>query len=340
MGRGFYICAGITALSGVIAYGLVPITGMKNAPTTTIFYGWLTFMGFVAACHVLWTTVRMASLGLERPLAALLAKLDWQQIKSICLWSILLALNLTFFCIIKAQLGQIVSFSADPLLADIDKMLLGADAWRLTEWFNHQNLAFIYHRGWFFWLAFVTFYVCKQPASSEKDRLLLSYVMLWSFFGPIVHLMLPAAGPVFYSELGYGDRFVGLVQSESSLAVKAYLWDSYVNKVFYPASGISAMPSLHLATMFWSLIAIRNTRWLAFGWLFTAYIFLGSIAIGWHYAVDGIAGGIGAVLCYWIAGLKSPKVEVRVLAPLPAFSSTNATINCRAEKRKCVNPDA
>ena len=318
MGRGFYICAGITALSGVIAYGLVPITGMTNAPSTAIFHGWLIFMGFVAACHVLWTTVRMATLGLDRPLAALLAKLDWQQIKSICLWSILLALNLTFFCTIKAQLGQIVPFWADPLLADMDKILLGADAWRLTEWFIHEQLAFLYHRGWFFWLAFVTFYVCKQPASSEKDRLLLSYVMLWSFFGPIVHLMLPAAGPVFYSELGYGDRFVGLEQSESSLAVKAYLWDSYVNKIFYTASGISAMPSLHLTTMYWSLIAIRNTRWLAFGWLFTAYIFLGSIAIGWHYAVDGIAGGIGAVLCYWIAGLRLPKTRKDSAIALPA----------------------
>lgn len=332
MERGLYICAGITALSGVIAYGLVPITGMKNAPTTTIFFGWLTFMGFVAACHVLWTTIKMASLGLDRPLAALLAKVDWQQIKSICLWSIILALNLMFFCTTKAQLGQIVAFSADPLLADIDKMLLGADAWRLTEWFNHEKLSIIYHRGWFFWLAFVIFFLCKQPGSFEKDRLLLSYVMMWSFFGPIVHLMLPAAGPVFYSELGYGDRFVGLEQSARSLAVKAYLWDSYVNKVFYPASGISAMPSLHLATMFWSLIAIRNTRWLAFGWLFTAYIFLGSIAIGWHYAVDGIAGGLGAVVCYWLAGLALGERKAKGIAVLPELSGTPVPVHPRADR--------
>ena len=332
MERGLYICAGITALSGAVAYGLVPITGMTNAPTTTIFRGWLIFMGFVAACHVLWITVRMASLGLDRPLAALLAKVDWQQIKSICLWSVLLALNLMFFCTIKAQLGQIVSFSADPLLADIDKMLLGADAWRLTEWFNHEKLSIIYHRGWFFWLAFVIFYVCKQPASFEKDRLLLSYVMMWSFFGPIVHLMLPAAGPVFYSELGYGNRFVELEQSARSLEVKAYLWDSYVNKVFYPASGISAMPSLHLATMFWSLIAIRNTRWLAFGWLFTAYIFLGSIAIGWHYAIDGIAGGLGAVLCYWIAAVALGESKANGIAPIPEFSGAVATVNSPADR--------
>jgi hypothetical protein len=240
-------------------------------------------------------------------------------------------LNLMFFCTLKAQLGQIVPFSADPLLADIDKMLLGSDAWRLTEWFNHEKLSIIYHRAWFLWLAFVIFYLCKQPASSEKDRLFVGYVLMWSVFGPIVHLLLPAAGPVFFSELGYGDRFLELHQSARSLAVKDYLWDGYVNKTFYPASGISAMPSLHLATMFWSLIAIRNTRWLFFGWLFTAYIFLGSIAIGWHYAIDGVAGGIGAVLCYWVAGfcLRESKEPTPVASP--EFSGAAVTGSCRTE---------
>ena len=331
MERGLYVCGGITAVSGVVAYGLVPITGMTNSPTTTIFFGWLTFMVFVGACHVLWTTVKMATQGLERPLAALLASVDFNQIKNICLWSILLALNLMFFCTLKAQLGQIVSFSADPLLADIDKMLLGSDAWRLTEWFNHERLSIIYHRGWFIWLAFVIFYLCKRPASSEKERLLISYVLMWSIFGPLVHLMLPAAGPVFYSELGYGDRFVALDQSARSLAVKGYLWDGYVTKTFYPASGISAMPSLHLATMFWSLIAIRKSRWIIFGWLFTAYIFLGSIAIGWHYAIDGIAGGMGAVLCYWVAGFKFRGSEDLGQTTSPAFSGAGATASCRTE---------
>ena len=331
MERGLYICGGITAVSGVLAYGLVPITGMKNDPTTAIFFGWLTFMVFVGACHVLWTTVRMATQGLERPLAALLASIDWHQIKSICLWSLLLALNLMFFCTIKAQLGQIVPFWADPLLADIDKILLGADAWRLTEWFNHEKLSIIYHRGWFIWLAFVIFYLVKRPASAEKDQLLVSYVLLWSVFGPVVHLMLPAAGPVFFAELGYGDRFVDLQQSARSLSVKWYLWTGYTEKMFYPASGISAMPSLHLATMFWSLIAIRNTRWLVFGWLFTAYIFIGSIAIGWHYAIDGVAGGLGAVLCYWIAGLKWRSVGERSATAVPGYATAAATADCQTE---------
>lgn len=328
--RGLYICAGITAVSGVVAYGLVPLTGMANAPTTHVFFLWTTFMVLVGACHIFWATLKMAARRQDRPFATLLASADWNQIKSICLWSLLLALNLLFFCTIKAQLGQIVSFTADPLLADIDKMLLGSDAWRLTEWFNHESLSIIYHRGWFLWLAFVIFYLLKQPASSEKDRLLVSYVLMWSIFGPLVHLMLPAAGPVFYSDLGFGDRFVELDQSARSIGAKGYLWAGYVNKMFYPASGISAMPSLHLATMFWSLIAVRNTRWIIFGWLFTAYIFLGSIAIGWHYAIDGIAGGFGAVLCYWVAGFKFREKEQEP-AGLPAFSGVAVKVNCQTE---------
>src|SRR5690606_10305375 len=113
MGRGFYICAGITALSGIIAYGLVPITGMTNAPPTTVFFGWLIFMLFVAACHVLRVTVGFATRGLERPLSALLASVNLKQIISLCLWSVLLAANLLFFCTLKPQLAFIVPFTAD-----------------------------------------------------------------------------------------------------------------------------------------------------------------------------------------------------------------------------------
>jgi hypothetical protein len=332
MGRGIYICAGVTALSGLVAYGLVPFTGMTNAPTPHVFFLWNTFMFMVCASYVFWTTLKMALRRQERPFATLWASADWKQIKSMVLWTLLLALNLLFFCTIKAQLGQVVAFSADPLLADVDKVLLGSDAWRLVQWFNHPGLPLLYHRAWFLWLAFVIFWLLRSPESAEKDRLFIGYVLMWSVFGPVVHLMLPAAGPVFYSDLGLGDRFAGLQQWPTSVGTKNYLWNGYVNKMFYDASGISAMPSLHLATMFWTLIAVRNTRWMILGCLFTAYIFLGSIAIGWHYAIDGIAGGIGAVLCYWVAGIKLPKRTAQETEPLPEFSGVAAPVHCQAER--------
>lgn len=303
MERGLFIGSLITALTGVVAYALLPFTGMVNLPTHSVALLWLTLTIVVVALHTFVIVVGMGLRGQSRPIATLFGMLERKQTIVVVLGSLLFAFNLAFFCMIKPQLGQLVDFSADPVLADIDHYIFGTDPWRLLEWFNHEKLSIIYHRGWFLWLAFVLYTLLKQPASEEKDRLIVSYILMWSIFGPLVHLLAPAAGPVFYDELGLGNRFIELDQSSRSLAVANYLWTGYINKEFNPAGGISAMPSLHLATMFWSIIAVRRSRWLTFSIVFTAYIFVGSIVIGWHYAIDGIVGGVGAVICYVAAGL-------------------------------------
>jgi hypothetical protein len=66
--------------------------------------------------------------------------------------------------------------------------------------------------------------------------------------------------------------------------------------------GISAMPSVHngLAALF-ALAAFQINR--VVGWIVAAYaamIWIGSIHLGWHYALDGV---IAFVLTYvmWIA---------------------------------------
>jgi membrane-associated phospholipid phosphatase len=34
--------------------------------------------------------------------------------------------------------------------------------------------------------------------------------------------------------------------------------------------------------------------------IFAAAIFLGSMITGWHYLVDGLAGFVLALLCWWV----------------------------------------
>jgi hypothetical protein len=328
--RWFYVGVGITAVSGLAAYALLPITKMANAPDYGPGLLWLVLAGTVFCCHIFWNTIKMARRGQERPLAALMAQVDRQRAMVVLAGALLLALNLAFFCMIKPQLGQLERFWADPLFADMDHWIFGVDPWRLFPWFHHAFLSLAYHRGWFLWIAFVTFFVLNMPAGPEKDRLLISYLVLWSFFGPLVHLAFPAAGPVFYDELGFGNRFAGLIQEPYTRGAADYLWGGYVTRSFNPAGGISAMPSLHLATMFWSIIAVRKTRWLPVAWAVTAFIFIGSIAIGWHYAMDGIVGGLGAVLCYWLAGVRTAEI-IPSIRKFSRFTRPPATSGCPAE---------
>ena len=79
------------------------------------------------------------------------------------------------------------------------------------------------------------------------------------------------------------------------------LWLRYTGQMpGSPYTGISAMPSIHVAMpLVYALTARATARWLAvaFG-LYGLLILLGSVHLGWHYAVDGYVS-VGAVLILW-----------------------------------------
>jgi membrane-associated phospholipid phosphatase len=70
-------------------------------------------------------------------------------------------------------------------------------------------------------------------------------------------------------------------------------------KMYY---GVAALPSLHVAVLALFAIATRPWRGLSIAlWVLTAVTFVGSLALGWHYAVDGYLGVALAWGCWWVA---------------------------------------
>jgi hypothetical protein len=57
---------------------------------------------------------------------------------------------------------------------------------------------------------------------------------------------------------------------------------------------------MHIAIAFWLALAVRaafpKVQWA--GWAYFALIWIGSVHLGWHYAVDGLAGTLGAALVW------------------------------------------
>jgi membrane-associated phospholipid phosphatase len=74
------------------------------------------------------------------------------------------------------------------------------------------------------------------------------------------------------------------------------------------------MPSLHVgAAVLMMLVAWR--RHMLLGVAFAAFaicIQIGSVVLGWHYAIDGYAGALIAVVCWTVSG---PIVRRRVVPP-------------------------
>jgi membrane-associated phospholipid phosphatase len=123
-----------------------------------------------------------------------------------------------------------------------------------------------------------------------------------------------SAGPCFYNfvvagENPYADLMASLKLANESYTIWAVptqdtLWQSHL-RGHGDVEGISAMPSMHVGTAVLFLLTARasGVRW--FKWFTTVFalaIFFGSIMLGWHYAVDGYAGALIALLCWWASG--------------------------------------
>ncbi len=290
----------LTIVSGACALLIMPnYSGVL--PALGMLPLWL-FVSAAMACITAY--FRMMIAGVKSPFAHISSAVRhrWRELLMIAVGITVAGLNMIAFMWTKPLLNSI-PFWADPLLAQADRLLfLGHDPWTFLSWLNSIPAAIFYHRGWFALMIITLLVVLCRPPSPQKSAVMLSYFLLWSVCGPLIHMLLPAAGPVFYDKLGYGDTFAAIPVPEEMVRMSDYLWTVYNGEQFGPGSGISAMPSLHIATTMWMIIAIRvhAPRWTWPMALLGGLIFLLSISLGWHYAVDGIVGAVAAIGCYWL----------------------------------------
>ena len=74
-----------------------------------------------------------------------------------------------------------------------------------------------------------------------------------------------------------------------ALGIQGYLWEVYSQGGLNIGSGISAMPSMHVSLSWLGFLLFCNVN-KALALLVLGYvlvIMVGSVHLGWHYAVDG-----------------------------------------------------
>ena len=258
----------------------------------------------------------------ERPLRRIAE--DWgsrfqvpQRISAALPILLVLPLFMSAFTSMKIMIPQLNPFSWDPTFAAWDRWVHGGvDPWRLLQPFLGHPAAtvilnLLYHK-WFL----VVNGVLVWQAFSMRDRCLrqqffLAFILTWIMLGTGMALLVPAAGPCYYGRITgvEQDPFQPLMSYLRSVhdqglnpafTVQEWLWQQYSTNSIILGGGISAMPSMHvaLATLF-VLLGFRHSQWL--GWMMTFFgfsILLGSIQLGWHYAIDGYAA-IGGTFVIW-----------------------------------------
>lgn len=292
----------LTAGLGIAAALLMPLAGYDGIPP---YFGkfilWMKY-ALVGAVALLGVRVwKLHAAGVASPLAHLRSQLIEKKTALIFAVAgmVLAGVDMLFFMWIKPEVTAVAPFWADNLFADMDHAIFGRDPWQFFQGLNLEFHAFAYSFFWAMAVMAALVWLLAQPQSRERSASLVSYFALWSVFGPLGQFFLSAAGPIFYSRIGLGDRFAELERNipEVTNQVSGYLWDMHSNGTLGPGAGISAMPSLHIATVTWIYLAFRSqgSRFAPIAALFAVYIFAMSVALGWHYAVDGIFGALGAV---------------------------------------------
>jgi hypothetical protein len=251
----------------------------------------------------IWMVAKIFSIRPASPLAEAMRILVFERNRIAFLAAIVMLIGaaLMVFTWIKSLLNLHVAFTEDPALALFDyRLFFGHDPWIFVTWLDFPQVGQIYHRAWFFAIIAVTLVSAAAPKSAQKSAIMLSFFMLWLVVGPLIHILLPAAGPIFFERMGYGPRFAGLTPDRETVEVANMLWATYASHGSLAGAGISAMPSLHIAMVTWMTLAIRafEPRFFRPMLAFAVLIFALSVALGWHYAVDGLIGAASSVLCY------------------------------------------
>ncbi len=232
-----------------------------------------------------------------------------------------LAASLAFisaFGVLKGAIAILSPFAWDEALAHADRALHFGRAPHEWLWFVVQSplavrMLNIAYNFWFIVLIATVFTACITRKDTRlRHQFLMSFMLTWTLAGFFLAMGLSSAGPCYYERLGLGGDYHSLMQALTAadriypiwaLKTQDLLWSGYTGATS-GSIGISAFPSLHVAmAVIFALYATRRSRLLGLVmWAFAAIIMLGSVVLGWHYAVDGYAGALISIAIWKACG--------------------------------------
>lgn len=152
-------------------------------------------------------------------------------------------------------------------------------------------------------------FVCAFPSNRLRRRFVLSIVLIWTV-GPWIYTAIPALGPIYVYPEHWSDAAAQMPHADSAQHLLADNYQKVIEgrdqgtlRQFNPTRGIAAMPSLHVGLHWLFMLWIRRYARPLFvpALLGVLLTFVGSIATGWHYAVDGYVGIALAQAVYWLS---------------------------------------
>lgn len=280
---------------------------------------------FVAGFLVLYPLRVFIFIRPERPLSYLRQQMRDKYFTVERILSAFLSLSLitvfaSGFSFFKSIIPVVQPFSWDKTLADADRVAhLGYHPWQLLQpLIGYPALTMWMDRLYLSWFFVMTGMLVGHAFSLSRPLLRMqfftTYLLSWILLGNLLAIILSSAGPCYYGMFVHSDdpyvvlmdylRTVDHAHGIHALNIQNWLWEGYVSGESSLGYGISAMPSMHVGVTFLlGLVGWHTSRTCGVClWLYCVVILVGSVQLGWHYAIDGYVAILGTWLLWCIVG--------------------------------------
>lgn len=231
---------------------------------------------------------------------------------------VLLALSffMTMFSALKSAIPLINDFGWDQTWIELDRTIHGDDAWRVLQpLLGHPLITAGLSAAYHFWFLLIyigpVYFALFHRDRTMRARFFLGYFLTWIVCGTVLAITFASVGPCFLEPLLGDPRFseqmayLHAVNEQYPLLVieiqqQILFW--YHHGDHGLGRGITAMPSMHVSLAFLYFLVMRQID-RRLGWIFGAFcalIFLGSVHLAYHYAVDGYLA-IAVTALIWAA---------------------------------------
>jgi len=218
----------------------------------------------------------------------------------------------------KRSMNQAKPFLFDEYFKDLDYLLhAGNHPWELLlPLSQNANVIlffdWLYSHGWY--ISWITIFTWAAWTVDRRTRWIFfaNFCLAWILLGTFMANMLSSAGPCYFDKVtGSLGPYLPLFEHLNSicrepplsaLSGQKLLWEAYLGGALIEGAGISAMPSMHLSIMTtctlgaWALNRVVGCIYI----ILTGCFLVGSVLLGWHYAVDGYVSIFLTVLLWYL----------------------------------------
>jgi len=308
------------ALPAIITLAMLVIAAAISLGTGVS--GWRVFAPYVGAWAaatllsvLIWVFVQVARLlptRADSPLRTVLARVR-EPTRLAPLPALIFPIFLGAYTWAKCSIPFLVGYGWEETWANADRMIFGQDSWHWAHAVMPtafaSALTFYYAIVWGFALVFSGTLIASFADRRFTATYFTALMLSWLVGGIVMAFSMSAAGPIFapLTDPNLAARFVPLkaellrLLGEDDLVMKSqrYLAAGMTSRIALKGGGVSAMPSMHMATATMLVLAAWRSRWLGLALLFWGLTFFGSIYLGYHYAVDAPVAAAVAVPCWF-----------------------------------------